>query len=50
VVRWHKAGDTEAEATWLAQKVANLRIFDDDQAVFDRSLWMWAAAPWWSRS
>jgi D-tyrosyl-tRNA(Tyr) deacylase len=33
-----QAGDTEAEATWLAQKVANLRIFDDDQGRFDRSL------------
>ena len=25
-----KTGDTEAEARWLAQKIAGLRIFSDD--------------------
>lgn len=33
-----KAGDTEAEAEWLAQKVANLRIFEDQSGRFNRSL------------
>ena len=31
-------GDTEEKARWLAGKVANLRIFEDDQAKFNRSL------------
>jgi D-tyrosyl-tRNA(Tyr) deacylase len=30
-------GDTEAEADLLARKVANLRIFDDDQGNLNRS-------------
>lgn len=30
-------GDTEAEAELLARKVANLRIFDDDQGNLNRS-------------
>jgi D-aminoacyl-tRNA deacylase len=33
-----RAGDGEAEACWLAQKVANLRIFEDDQGRFNLSL------------
>jgi D-tyrosyl-tRNA(Tyr) deacylase len=32
------AGDGEAEADRLAQKVARLRIFEDEQGRFDRSL------------
>jgi D-aminoacyl-tRNA deacylase len=31
-------GDGEEEARWLAQKVANLRIFPDAEGRFDRSL------------
>jgi D-aminoacyl-tRNA deacylase len=31
-------GDTEAEAGWLAAKVAALRVFDDDQGRMNRSL------------
>jgi len=30
--------DTEAEADWLAAKVATLRVFDDDQGKMNRSL------------
>lgn len=30
--------DTEAEARWLAAKIANLRIFEDEQGKFNRSL------------
>ena len=33
-----KRGDGEAEALWLAHKIATLRIFDDDEGKFDRSL------------
>lgn len=33
-----KTGDTETEAAWLAQKIANLRIFEDEDGRFDRSL------------
>jgi D-tyrosyl-tRNA(Tyr) deacylase len=32
------AGDTEAEAEWLARKVVNLRIFSDDAGRMNRSL------------
>lgn len=32
------AGDTEAEAEWLARKVVNLRIFRDDAGRMNRSL------------
>jgi D-tyrosyl-tRNA(Tyr) deacylase len=31
-------GDTEADAAWLAAKVAGLRVFDDDQGTMNRSL------------
>jgi D-aminoacyl-tRNA deacylase len=31
-------GDTEADAAWLAAKVAGLRVFDDDQGRMNRSL------------
>jgi D-tyrosyl-tRNA(Tyr) deacylase len=31
-------GDTEAEATWLAEKVAHLRVFEDDQGLTNRSI------------
>ena len=33
-----KQGDTETEALWLAQKVAHLRIFEDEQGKFNLSL------------
>jgi D-tyrosyl-tRNA(Tyr) deacylase len=33
-----RAGDTEAEAKWLAQKVAGLRIFEDDEGKMNRSI------------
>ncbi|HJM75589.1 MAG TPA: D-aminoacyl-tRNA deacylase [Dehalococcoidia bacterium] len=31
-------GDSEDEACWLATKIAQLRIFDNDEGQFDRSL------------
>ncbi len=31
-------GDSEQQASWLAQKVANLRIFEDEEGRFNRSL------------
>jgi len=31
-------GDGEAEAVWLAEKVAHLRVFEDDQGLTNRSL------------
>ena len=31
-------GDTEAQAAWLAAKVAALRVFDDEQGRMNRSL------------
>jgi D-aminoacyl-tRNA deacylase len=31
-------GDTEADAAWLAAKVAGLRVFDDDQGKMNRAL------------
>jgi D-tyrosyl-tRNA(Tyr) deacylase len=33
-----KEGDTEEEARWLAPKVANLRIFPDDEGKLNRSV------------
>jgi D-tyrosyl-tRNA(Tyr) deacylase len=33
-----RQGDSEDEARWLAGKVANLRIFEDDEHKFNRSL------------
>lgn len=33
-----REGDTEEEARWLARKIPHLRIFEDDQNKFDRSL------------
>jgi D-aminoacyl-tRNA deacylase len=32
------AGDTEAEAKWLAEKIAVLRIFDDENGKMNRSV------------
>ena len=32
------AGDTVADAEWLADKIGSLRIFDDEQGRFDRDL------------
>jgi D-tyrosyl-tRNA(Tyr) deacylase len=31
-------GDSESQAQWLAEKCAQLRIFEDEQGRFDRSL------------
>ncbi len=31
-------GDTEQDATWLAAKTANMRIFDDENGVMNRSV------------
>jgi D-tyrosyl-tRNA(Tyr) deacylase len=33
-----RVGDTQAEAEWLANKVANLRIFEDNEGKMNRSL------------
>ena len=33
-----KAGDSEAEAMWMAEKLANLRIFPDTSGQMNRSL------------
>jgi D-tyrosyl-tRNA(Tyr) deacylase len=33
-----KAGDGEADVTWMAEKVAHLRIFEDDAGKMNRSL------------
>ena len=33
-----KIGDTQAEARWLANKVANLRVFEDDAGKMNLSL------------
>ena len=33
-----KIGDTPAEAKWLANKVANLRVFEDDAGKMNLSL------------
>lgn len=33
-----RASDTEAEARWLAEKVVNLRIFDDEAGKLNRSV------------
>ena len=32
------AGDTDEQSAWLARKIANLRIFRDDEARMNRSL------------
>lgn len=33
-----EAGDAQADAEWLARKIATLRIFNDDQVRFNRSV------------
>jgi len=33
-----RTGDTEAEAQWMASKIATLRIFDDDEGKLNRSV------------
>ena len=33
-----RAGDTEAEAQWMASKIATLRIFDDEEGKLNRSV------------
>ncbi len=33
-----RVGDTEAEAHWMASKIATLRIFDDDEGKLNRSV------------
>ena len=33
-----REGDTEDDMRWLAQKTVNLRIFDDEQGVMNRSI------------
>ena len=33
-----RVGDTEAEAQWMASKIATLRIFDDDDGKLNRSV------------
>lgn len=33
-----RMGDTEAEAQWMASKIATLRIFDDDAGKLNRSV------------
>ena len=32
------AGDTESDVDWLAQKTANMRIFDDENGVMNKSV------------
>ncbi len=33
-----ETGDTESDADWLAQKTANLRIFDDSDGIMNKSV------------
>ena len=33
-----RTGDTEAEAQWMASKIATLRIFDDEEGKLNRSV------------
>lgn len=33
-----REGDTDADATWLAQRIANLRVFEDEGGKMNRSI------------
>ena len=33
-----EVGDTDAELDWMLRKIVNLRIFDDDEGVMNRSI------------
>ena len=41
-----KAGDRDADLTWMAEKVAHLRIFEDDAGKMNRSVLEVGGKPW----
>ena len=45
-----REGDTLDDMRWLAQKTVNLRIFDDEQGVMNRSIIELLATTWPCRS